>query len=291
MNNENSNPMIDKANQDLMGGQDGVVTPGVMQGVGPVTNESPVPGVVSIPSAPPVDNAAGPMMPGMDHSGINANTMAMPEAPVDNSSINPVNPTNEVNGVQAPQVNPFLSKVEMTDEPKVMPMETPNVNDNAIKMPEVPISNPEPMVNGNIGSVMMGNNDTTDFNANPTPNSVLMPEAPKVDNISNVMVPPIMENNEGPTESVNSAVDSANNNEPVNNIGNDMDNATVSNNVMPQDNAMQGVQQPATFSNPAPALSVNGSFMPKKKFPLSTREMILIGIALVGIVVVLIMYL
>lgn len=302
--NNMPNPMADRANEQMvqgqsavgqgpnvMQGQGGVNTPGVMQSQNGVN----APGIMQ--GGPAGAKPEQPnVMPGQGNSGINAFTMES-ETPRQNTpggAIPNLNNGPMPNIVGGPKVNePVPSQGQNTiGIPNVPNQEPNNIGAPSIPNPGVNNAGPNPMNNqmGNQGVNVQGINQGSQIGLNNAPqNGPIMPNQNPVSNTPNV----------NPNPSVN------NMNQTVNTMGN-VNPANTQN--VPTSNPNFGINnnsgiKPTPTSNvgmsPVGQTEVNHQAMPtdinieepkKKKFPLSTREMILVGIALVGVIVVIIMY-
>ena len=261
------NPVVDNANSQLMGGQGlSQSVPNVMQGVPNIQNEGSVmQGVNNVPNIPNVmqGNVAPepavpepPVMPGQGNSGINAYTMQQTEPQHEEPGVVSI-PTFAPN-IPEPPVEPQIPNVP---EPPVMPNPSmPNPMPEPPVMPNNPLSNPAGIPDVNIIGEPVVPNQVPEPPINNMPtNNIIGNEQQNVN-----MVPPV--NNIGMTPN------------PMNQIGEPMPS--------------QGISQVGqTELNSLDNNYTEMPEMPEKKFPLSVREMVLIGIALIGIVIVLIVYL
>lgn len=320
-NNLGGNSPLNKVNEDLVQGQSNVGNEGgLMQGIPNATNESNImqgtPGVQNPNgisqgiSLEPENNA---VMPGQGHSGINAYTMQYQEpvanegnsAPEVNNSNNPFlskmvtdQPVNNLN-INEQQVNnnipnPFEGSVMQglnqnlgNNIPPVMNEETPeNVNQNVNN----PLGNNiiAPVINQNLEN---GNISTTNTLNNNVVNDPLMGA-----NMTNMASP----NQQSVV--MQGPIDNNINNNQTNSIGN-IDQPNMSNSIgganynsvggiNPTGVNQVGLSQVGQTEMNHQALSTDIVLdePKKKKFPLTIRETILVAIALIGIVVVIIMY-
>lgn len=254
------------ANQQLMGGQSTIGNqPNVMQGVPNVQNENGVaqgignvqntPNIMQGSVAPEVKPEESVSIPGQGNSGINAFNMAKEQ------------PKEEPGVVSIPS---FAPNIPETPAPQM-----PNQNMNVNQMPNNPLNN------------QIGTPDLNLVNEPIMPNAQQQPINQNLNGIVNEM--PI--NNGMP---INNEMQNINMAPPVNNIGINPEPAPLNslNNQIGEPSANQGISQVGqTELNSMANDMAEMPEMPEKKFPLSVREMVLIGIALVGIVVVLIVYL
>lgn len=283
------NPLANAANEQLAGGQSTVGNgPSLMQGAPGAQN---VPGVMQ--GAPDVQNVPGVMqgavnpnpvpdspavMPGQGVSGINANTMQVEEKTEDPGVVavpnfgNATAPEAAVNAVPVP--DPVQSAPVVPE-----PMPNPNtVLDNSIG--GAPIQGPE--MNAPLG---MG-----------VPNGPMPAPGNPMSNPANVIGVDSGLNPNGP-EINNGPIDSMN---QIGNPGqpNPMPVPPVNNTNVGMNNQIGDVATTNTIGDPAaqPAAGemnndmTEMSDLPEKKFPLSTREIILVAVALVGVIAVVIMY-
>ena len=278
-NNNIPNPMADRANEQMiqgqsvigqgpsiMQGQGGVNTPGVMQGQSNVVN---APGIMqgTLAGAKPEQPN---VMPGQGNSGINAFTMQ-----------------SEPQGQNTPGgTMPNLNNEPMPNVGGGPKPSEPLANPNTIVTPNIPNQGPN-----NFGSNPMNNQMGNQGNINGVNN--ILQNGPTVPNQNMNNIPNV------PNQGLNTM------NQPINNMGNVN---TTNNQNIPSSNPNFGINnnsgiKPTPTSNvgmsPVGQTEVNHQAMPtdinieepkKKKFPLSTREMILVGIALIGVIVVIIMY-
>ena len=294
------NPTQNAAKEQLMGGQSAVGngpsvmqgapgvqnTPGAMQGVGSVSN---TPNVMQ--GAPAPKPEMGPAMPGQGNSGINAMTMQKEEVKKDSPDV--VSIPNFASNIPEPPAAPQPQfGVVQTPNPMPGPNPMPNANmPNQIGNPDGPLNNtmnmpningPKPPASNTIGGNVIGG---------PTPNTI-------GGNIiggqtQNTIGQVNNQNLNGlPSDNMNQM------NKPQNTIGMVPPAPNPApkdlNDTMPSINT-PGINSGASQIGTADTSSLDNDVvempdMPEKKFPLSTREMILIGIALVGIVAVIIMY-
>ena len=300
-----NNPISNAANEQLVGGQSAVGNgpsvmqgmpnvqnnPGAMQGVGSVPNNPNVMQGNPVPNQTPNTNSA---IPGQNHSGVNAFTMQKEEVKKDtpevvsipnfasNISEPPKQPTPQPNVVQMPNVNNNIA-AEMNQNINNSPLNS-QVQKPEINQVNIPNMNPN-IPNGNNNAINQPINQPTNIlgqvnnqNLNGFPsNNINQMNGPKPQNTIGI-VPP-----------------TSNNVNPVNNMPNNLNNGINEpkdlNDSMPSvnnENFNSGVSQIGSSEMDNDVVEMPE--MPTKKFPLSTREMVLIGIALVGIVAVVIMY-
>ena len=291
------NPTQNAAKEQLVGGQSTVGNgpsvmqgapgvqngPGAMQGVGPVPN---TPNVMQ--GAPAPKPEVGPAMPGQGNSGINAMTMQKEEVKKDSPEV--VSIPNFAANTPEPPVAPQPGVVQTPTMPGPNP--APNVNmPNQVGNPGGPLNNTMNMPNVNepkppvppAAPNTIGGNVIGGPGPNPVGGNIIGGGTPNT--IGQV-------NNPGlPGDNMNQM------NKPQNSIGMipPAPNAPKDlNDTMPSINT-PGVSSGASQIGNADTSALDGDVVempdtPEKKFPLSTREMVLIGIALVGIVAVIIMY-
>lgn len=296
---------------DVMQGQPNVQNDrGVMQGMANVPNN---PGVMqgnAIPNKPEVP----PVMPGQNHSGINAVTMQKEEVKKDEPGVvsipnfgsttpeppKPVQPNPVPGPKPVNQMNSGMPNMDQSIKNPLNQINTPNIGPsvNEIK-PAEPVKQSEPVKDS------VGVNPSV--NGPVMPNEPLEPKKPVSDNIIGNepinQAPNPMEqvNNQNlnsfPFENINQmsepkpqpAMGSVMNNQNV--IGDapkDLNDSITggARNILNRGMSQVGVTQMNNSENDV----VEMPEVPNKKIPLSTREMILIGVALIGIVAVVIMY-
>lgn len=314
MGNGVPNPVENAAKQDLMGGQNAVGNspsvmqgmpnvqngPGAMQGVGAVPN---TPNIMQGGAAPKPAPAVG--MPGQEHSGINAMTMQKEEAKKDSPEVVSI-PNFASNIPEPPAAQPgVIQTPNPVSGPTPGPMPSPNPNPNPVlgsnlgPMPG-PTPNPSVSMPNQIGNPTNPLNNTINMSNVNEPKPPVSPAVPNAIG-GNVIGGPIPNSigqvnnqtmNGAPSDNMNQM------NRPQNTIGMvppaPNNGPKDLNDIMPSINAPginTGASQIGTAdTSPLDNDMVEMPDMPEKKFPLSTREMILIGIALVGIVAVIIMY-
>lgn len=315
-----------QAKEQLVGGQSAVGNgPSVMQGQPNVQNDRGVmQGMANVPNTPGVmqGNAmpnkpeVPPVMPGQNHSGINAVTMQKEEVKKDEPGVvsipnfdaaapEPPKPA-QPNPAQGPKPTPMNNMNQSMNNNPMNQINTPNIGPSVNEIKPVEPVKPEP-INDNVGI-----NSMNQVGANPSNNSVMQNEPveqkkPLSDNVignnSINQAPNPMEqvNNQNlnnfPFENINQM----NEPKPQSTMGSTMNNQNVIGNA-PKDlndpltggannNLNRGMSQVGvTQMNNSENDVVEMPETPTKKFPLSTREMILIGVALVGIIAVVIMY-
>ena len=323
----NSNPLQNQAATDLMGGQGGVINSNVMQGnnvtggVGNAfqgfsdVNNTPSimqgSGVVSVPD--------GSAMPGQGNSGINAYTMQSEPVVQDNNTAFQSNEMPSPNlGPQSVNPNPIQPQNNMDAFDRIN-AEVINGNpmqDNSLQQNSAPQLNSNLIVGdaGGTGSVMMGDDMQTqnNFNADPALNNFdNMSQSVGIDNnvmMGNTMTQPTFNGNvnsdfsspmnqfnsidgnaaSGPVQDSNAMFNSFNdaNNNQVGGVS--PMNGGFDNNVPNNANFAGGNQ---VVPNGMAQDQYGYTYEPdKKKFPLSTREIVLILVALIGLLVVLDMY-
>ena len=262
--NNMPDPAVTAANSELMGGQGPASnTPNVMQGMPNVPNEGSVmQGISNVPNnqgamtgvVSPEPVAEPTVMPGQGNSGINAMTMQVEEPKPEEPGV-----------VSIPSFAPNIPEQPTVEPPMPEPQQMPNPNMNANPMANNPLTNP------------MSAPDVNIINGPAMPQ---MPEQPLNPGMNDIPTNNIIGNG---MPNVNMAP-------PVNNIG--MNPTPNLNNQIGEPNVNQGISQVGqTELNSIDNDLAEMPDMPEKKFPLSVREMVLIGIALVGIVIVLIVYL
>lgn len=333
--NNVNNPMVDKANEQLIGGQSTVGNgPSVMQGMPNVQNERGVmQGIAGVSNGPTVmqgqPSSTTPNqnmgMPGQFNSGINSQTMQVETPKKETPGVVSI-PGFDALETANPVVNPTLGNTPFPN-PQA-PREIPNVAptqpiNNEIKIPNMlndqnvvnnQINEPvnsigteqkqEPQILGTVPKL-----DQNPVTTNPNLNNV---NANTLNNGINSQVgleqkqePQII--GTAPKLEQNSALTTPSNNIRKSNIVGNINNSSA--------NVNQGITTPNNTINKEvnssigiKPTSIGGGISqvgqtemnsnvqmgyqepPKKKFPLSVREMVLIGIALIGIVVVIIMY-
>ena len=293
-NNNIPNPVADRANEQMVQGQSVIGQgPSVMQGQGVVNT----PGVMQ--GAPAGAKPEQPnIMPGQGNSGINAFTMQS-EPQVQNTpggTMPNLNNGPMPNVVGGPKPNEPVANQNTIGIPNV-----PNQGPNTIGTPNIPNQGPN-----TIGTPNIPNQGPNNIGPNPMNNQV--GNQGPVNGVNNIpQNGPAMPNpnNMNNTPNVNPNPGMNTMNQPINNMGNV--NPTNNQNT-PASNPNFGINnnsgiKPTPTSNvgmsPVGQTEVNHQAMPtdinieepkKKKFPLTTREMILVGIALVGVIVVIIMY-
>lgn len=290
---------------------------GVMQGASNVPN---TPGVMQGSPMPNRPNVA-PVMPGQGNSGINAFTMQK-EEPVKNDSPEVVSIPNFASNIpDAPKPNPVVPPVQ---NPNGIGNPMPNINQpvnngipssngampnqvnapslgNSVSPMNMPEINKDPLPKKEVPSVqsqMTLNNDrVNEPSVNQAPNT-----SGQVNNQGLNSFPLNNMNQMGKQNDVNGQMPNINqpvNSQPINNqpMGNQpVNNRVMSNPAVNNGNTamVDGVNtNPSTGikqASPVATSSLNNDVvempdMPEKKFPLSTREMILVGLALVAIIV------
>ena len=281
------NPTVDAANQQLIGGQSAVgSTINPMQGVANVPQEGnamqgvgPVPNMPNIMQGTPEPAAPEPVtMPGQGNSGVNAFTMQKEEAA-------PEAPKAEDPGVVS--IPSFAANVPETPQPPVPDMGV--VNDAPVNpvMPDMGAVNP---AGSGVGMSNMQNDTVVSPNPLNPMNNVIgnQVDAPNVNIIQEPNIPNTPEQPMGNDPLMNSVGPQENMTPPV--MGAPMPETSISN---PMNNQIGDVNNSVTPSTSQIGQSDLGALdndlaempdMPAKKFPLSVREMVLIGIALVGII-------
>ena len=293
--NQISNPQIDRINEQLMGGQSTVGNgPSIMQGMSNVNQTGNVMQGMNNPQnnsniiKQDKPQQAMPEMPGQNHSGINAYTMQYEQTPKQEQ--------NQSN-VGISQTNNYNAMNNMTNN---------NYNPNNLNNSQMPvndinrINNPQ-TINQNLNNNVMNNSLNNQFgyqnnisnNSNTINNmrneSVTNNPDEFINNNSNQNMA-YMNNNMAGEQPLPK-------NDPQNNIG---PNPTLNNY-----NSVGGIKPTSTGTSQVGISQVGQTEMnhqamatdikldepkKKKKFPLSTRETVLVAIALIGIVVVIIMY-
>jgi hypothetical protein len=258
--------------------------------------------------APAPKPAPAPGMPGQGHSGVNAMTMQKEEVKKDSPGV--VSIPNFASNMPEPPAAPQPGVVQ-TPNPVPGPNPMPGPNPNPVLGPNpgpMPGPNPNPNVNmpNQIGNPANPLNNTMNM---PNANELKPPVPPAAPNTiggnaigGNIIGGPMPNNSIGQVNNQNlNGIPSDNMNQmnkPQNTIGMvppaPNNGPKDLNDTMPSINAPginSGVSQIGTTDTSSlDNNAVEIPEMPEKKFPLSTREMILIGIALVGIVAVIIMY-
>ncbi|MBQ6546769.1 MAG: hypothetical protein IJL74_02085 [Bacilli bacterium] len=287
MPNGGGNPMEQAAKEQLVGGQSAVGSgPSVMQGVPGAQNGPGVmqgmPGVQNGPGVmqgnPAPKPAPAPAMPGQGNSGINAMTMQKEEVKKDSPEV--VSIPNFASNMPEPPAAPQPGVVQTPN-----PMPGPAPAPNQIGNPTNPLNNTMNMPNVNEPKLPMGPQTPNTIGGNniignPTPNSIgqvnnqNLNGIPSDNNINQMNKP----------QSTIGVIPPA----PGNSAPKDLNDTMPSINTSSIGSTSQiGASDTSTTLNND---VVEMPDMPQKKFPLSTREMVLIGIALVGIVAVVIMY-
>lgn len=309
-------------NSNVMQGQSGMVNnPGVMQGVSNVPREA---GIMQ-GQAVSDNNNQTVVVPGQGHSGVNNYTMqyegagnAQGTGNFQNNNVNNVptsNPSNfngPVNGSTIPStsannfnnsndgIKPIAKDINI---PKGVGLQNNQVNNvSSFNAPNNGVSSnigqvPNNMNNSGMVNSQNGNNFSKNMASNPNGGN----------NLNNNMTSNANQNNNTiGNQNVNNT-GAINQNAKPNSVGssnnyfgqiNSMNNQNVNpssissgTGIQPTGNNQNGVslvgQTNASEQTIVPDMDMN---KPKKKFPLSVREMVLIGIALIGIVVVIIIY-
>ena len=315
-NSNVSNPIIDHANEQLVGGQnkEGMgpspmqgqsnvpKAPGVMQGASTVPT---TPGVMQGSSTTPQPETQAPVVPGQTKSGINTYTMQY-EKPGEEPELK--QPTQSEPGpISIPNMGP---KPADNNAPSQMNFpQPPKPESNLGGMPQMNNSIPEPPKQ--MGPTPV-NNQNTPMNNNSLNQNINNNPNPGMNNIPNGG---LNNNNPGMNNNLDQGLNNIPNqnigqNQPMNNNQNIGQNQPMNNNQNMGQSVMMGNNQGSNVGlKPTPTQNaglsqvgeteVNHQSIPsdisieeptKKKFPLSIREMALIGIAVVGIIVVIIMY-
>lgn len=279
-----NDPMANAANEQLVGGQSAVGNgPSVMQGVPGVQNPAgPMQGVANAVNTPGVMQGVPGMeptpqapieMPGQSHSGINSFTMQKEE-------VKPAEPgVVDIPNFGAATPEPPVQMPNPVDSVVNNPVPNPSI-DNTMQMPPMPEPAPvQPEV------------DVAGPAVNPALSGAMNVEAPVQDNVIGEPVNPnpmgVMDNPvpnpQGPSVVMQTPPTPQNN--VIGNVG-EFDNQIGDNSIGNNNVAPTPQNTMTTGDNDVTEMSD----LPEKKFPLSTREMILVGIALIGIVAVVIMY-
>lgn len=356
-NNSFVNPVVEKAKEEMIGGQSQVGngpniiqgTPkinneqGVMQGVGAVRNE---PGIMQGSNIQNQNSASQNIMPGQHNSGINNYTMQKEEKPnpgvvnipgFNNSTSNPTNtmPNNMAN-VNNPNFNnvpnqnvPNQNNINEVKIPNMnnIPNQNNNISNNQNNIYNQGI-NQQNSINeigksqantfensfnnnqvGQVPNQVQNQNNFTenkpkDPNYNQINSTNISNTTPKteikgideINNQTNFQNP----NNIQKTNNIQNQQPKQNNTptEPI--ISNNQNQTTEIGSTRDLNNAINGIKPTSIGSgisqvgqtelNSANQMNQGYQEPPKKKFPLSVREMVLVAIALIGIVVVIIMY-
>ena len=308
MGNSMPNPVENAAKEQLVGGQStvgngpsvmqgmpNVGSPaGAMQGVGSVQNN---PNVMQGGPVPNVKPEPVSTLPGQNHSGVNAVTMQKEEVKKDAPEV-----------VAIPNFASNIPERSVPQQPNVGP--TPNVtNVNPAPTVNQNMNVPNPMgVNPGVNVPnQIGNPNNNSVNNNPMPKP-----APSTTNVIGANIP-----SPATTFPNNSAANQLSSFEPENVSSNNMNSIggpkpqsigavpPTANGFNSTNGLNNGVNEPNNLNGPMNenvdsgisqiGTSDMGSMddeieMPTRKFPLSVREMVLIGIALIGIVIVVIKY-
>ena len=323
-NTNNSNtvdPITDQANQALMGGQGTEQTADVMQGFSNVSNgNSAMQGVGNVSNEPGIMQNPAPeveppvQMPGQTHSGINSytmqyenNTESSAQTPqVESSAAPAMNSVSNIEGTVEDHTvamnngvpNPFLDKfvneqtVNNINQPvNNMGMAQPNVGLSSsviepIPQQELDTTPTEEPANSNIPNIPSVEINTT---SNQPINSAEIEVMPYTNNydMTNVSIEPnpapatVNPVDPSPTPMPSYQDNNIGINQPIDNTS-DLNTSTIgvtptNIDVMQQDQMINNVEDPSVMPN-------------KKKFPLSLRETILVTIALIGIIIVIVMY-
>ena len=330
-NNNFVNPAVEKANEQMMGGQSQVGNgPSVMQGMADVNKEQGAmqgvnnvqnkPGIMqgnSMPNQNTLNQSVSsqPVMPGQTNSGINSYTMQNEPKDKTNSEVLSIPgfsaSNNNVAGPQQSVNVPNFNNVNVPNQP-VSNQNVPNQNHvDQVKVP-------------NMGGIQAPNNNINNvYNQNVNQqNSVNRPLEPQPNNFDNNYGQSSLKNNSNGVNNTNNApkTEIKNMNENFKSMNSlNQSNMTKPNNVSNQqmannnqsstiekgnvsslNNTVGGIKPTSigssvsqvgqTESNSINQMNQGYQVPPKKKFPLSVREMVLIGIAIIGIVVVIIMY-
>ena len=317
------------AKEQLAGGQSTVGNgPSVMQGMPNVQNNRGVmqgtdnaintPGVMQGNSMQDKSNTA-PVMPGQGNSGINAFTMQK-EEPAKNGSPEVVSiPNFAPNMPEAPKPNPTVPPIQ---NPNGIGNPMPNINqrvnngmplNNDISM-SMPEANKEPLnkieentretqIGLNVNKPIADQSKVSETSTIQTPNNLGQGNNQNLNNFPFNNVNQMGHQNEVNGQGLN-PTNQPTINQPINNES--MNSQAINSKVM-QPSAMNNTNNSMVGDanrNASSATSQIGQTVPnslnndvvempnapEKKFPLSTREMILIGIALIGIVAVIIVY-
>lgn len=295
---------------------------GAMQGVGSVPSTPNVMQGSVAPTPKPVDT---PAMPGQNHSGINAMTMQKEPVVKEEKKDAPevVSIPNFASNIPEKPATPQPSVMQGPSQinnpipnPMPNPMQIPNssLNNNQIGINQVPNTQNQVGLNTNVNTVIPNQevnrigipntNMPKEPNAQTIPNSNIISQPNSLGQTNNQTINSFPSNslnqiNNGPNPQNVGMVPPINNNLNMmnnipNNIGNEMNVQNDLNDSLPSVNNStinSGISQVGTTElNSMDNEVVEMPEMPTKKFPLSVREMVLIGIALVGIVAVVIMY-
>jgi hypothetical protein len=301
-NNFNNNPVgnPNAAGAQLMGGQSQMgPEPNVMQGLeNTQTSMNPVQGVEAPQPNPGImQGMAGPeqpqpaVMPGQDNSGINSFTMQVeqPQAP---AMPNPAMPDPAMPAaVPEMPAAPEMGMPTATDSiVNTNPIDgaIPNVMANVGMQPEAPVDPTMPPVDSapmnNVDMTMPTDPNMAMGQAPVMPNPVMpepaMPAAPEMPAPEPMMQPEQPQMMPDPNMGVPPVMPAA----PMPAVP-EMPAAPEMNTIGSPEAANVGMEQPQMMGSDG-----EEDDLPQKKFPLSTREIVLVSIALVGIVAVIIVY-